>query len=92
MPYTASLLRSVPDPDVPVHRLLAIPGQPPDLTVEVDACPFAPRCPAVVERCTQEAPPLEPVLPGRLSACWRAHEPENWPAALAEAAAGRTPA
>jgi oligopeptide/dipeptide ABC transporter ATP-binding protein len=92
MPYTAALLRSVPDPDVPVHRLLTIPGQPPDLMQDIEACPFAPRCPAVVDRCTRELPPLEPVLPGRLSACWRAHEPERWPAALAEAAAGRTPA
>ena len=25
-PYTAALLRSVPDPDQPVHRLLTIPG------------------------------------------------------------------
>jgi oligopeptide/dipeptide ABC transporter ATP-binding protein len=92
MPYTAALLRSVPDPDVPVHRLLTIPGQPPDLMEEVEACPFAPRCPAVVQRCTEEVPPLMPVLPGRTSACWRAHEPENWPTALAEAAAGGTPA
>jgi oligopeptide/dipeptide ABC transporter ATP-binding protein len=92
MPYTAALLRSVPDPDVPVDRLLTIPGQPPDLVQDIDACPFAPRCPAVIERCTREIPPLELVLPGRLSACWRAHEPQNWPAELAEAAAGRTPA
>ena len=92
MPYTAALLRSVPDPDVPVHRLLTIPGQPPDLMDDHDACPFSPRCPAVVDRCTRQAPPLEAVLPGRTSACWRAHEPERWPTALAEAAAGGTPA
>ncbi len=92
MPYTAALLRSVPDPDVPGHRLLTIPGQPPDLMEDIDACPFAPRCPAVVQRCTEEVPPLAPVLPGRLSACWRAHEPERWPTALAEAAAGEVPA
>jgi oligopeptide/dipeptide ABC transporter ATP-binding protein len=91
MPYTAALLRSVPDPDVPVHRLLTIPGQPPDLMEQVEACSFAPRCPAVVARCTEEIPPLLPVLPGRTSACWRASEPEKWPTALAEAAAGGTP-
>jgi oligopeptide/dipeptide ABC transporter ATP-binding protein len=89
MPYTAALLRSVPDPDQPVHRLLTIAGSPPDLLVDVPGCPFAPRCPAVVDRCTKETPPLAPVSPGRASACWRSHEPEAWPTALAEAATGK---
>jgi oligopeptide/dipeptide ABC transporter ATP-binding protein len=87
-PYTAALLRSVPDPDQPVHRLLAIPGQPPDLMDPIPGCPFAPRCPAVVDRCTTERPPLDPVGRGHSSACWRAHEPERWPGPIAEAAAG----
>jgi oligopeptide/dipeptide ABC transporter ATP-binding protein len=91
MPYTAALLRSVPDPDVPVHRLLTIPGQPPDLLEAVEACPFAPRCPAVIPRCTEEVPPLVSVLPGRTSACWRAHEPERWLAALTETAVREPP-
>ena len=81
MPYTAALLRSVPDPDLPVHRLLTIPGQPPDLMAEQPGCPFAPRCPAVVDRCLELRPPLAPV-DGRLAACWRAEEPEQWPSAL----------
>jgi oligopeptide/dipeptide ABC transporter ATP-binding protein len=84
-PYTAALLQAVPDPDQPVHRLLGIPGQPPDLMVEQVGCSFAPRCPAAVERCTQERPPLAPVHPGRSSACWRAQDHEHWPRALAEA-------
>jgi oligopeptide/dipeptide ABC transporter ATP-binding protein len=87
-PYTAALLRSVPDPDQPVHRLLTIPGQPPDLMDPITGCPFAPRCPAVVDRCRDELPPLLPVGLGHSSACWRAHEPERWPAAIAEAATG----
>jgi oligopeptide/dipeptide ABC transporter ATP-binding protein len=66
-PYTAALLRSVPDPDQPVHRLLTITGQPPDLMQPIAGCPFAPRCPAVVDRCVQERPPLSGVgqLPGQ---------------------------
>jgi oligopeptide/dipeptide ABC transporter ATP-binding protein len=88
MPYTAALLRSVPDPDQPVHRLLTIPGAPPDLLDELPGCSFAPRCPAALARCEHELPPLEQVAPGHTSACWRAHEPERWPTALAEAAAG----
>lgn len=87
-PYTAALLRSVPDPDQPVHRLLSIDGQPPDLMQPITGCSFAPRCPAVVGRCTTELPPLKSVYHGRASACWRAHEPEQWPAAIAEEATG----
>ncbi len=84
-PYTAALLRSVPDPDLPVHRLLTIAGQPPDLMQPITGCSFAPRCPAAVERCSVDLPPLRSVHHGRSSACWRAHEPERWPQALAEA-------
>lgn len=87
-PYTAALLRSVPDPDAPVHRLLSIPGQPPDLMDAVPGCSFAPRCPAVIDRCVVERPPLLPVEPGHASACWRADDSQHWPRAIAEAAAG----
>ena len=85
-PYTAALLRSVPDPDQPVHRLLTIAGQPPDLLHPLPGCPFAPRCPAVVERCRTEVPPLLDVSAGHQSACWRCHEPEDWPQVISEAA------
>jgi oligopeptide/dipeptide ABC transporter ATP-binding protein len=85
-PYTAALLRSVPDPDQPVHRLLTIAGQPPDLMQPTTPCPFAPRCPAQVERCLTDVPPLMSVGHGHTSACWRADEPEAWPTAIAEVA------
>ncbi len=91
-PYTAALLRSVPDPDLPVHRLLTISGQPPDLLQVAPGCAFAPRCPAVIDRCTTERPPLTPVsvaaggASGHTSACWRSHEPERWPTGLIDAA------
>jgi oligopeptide/dipeptide ABC transporter ATP-binding protein len=85
-PYTAALLRSVPDPDQPVHRLLTIPGQPPDLMQPTTPCPFAPRCPAQVERCVTEVPPLLPVGHRHGSACWRADEPETWPRVIGEVA------
>ena len=81
-PYTAALLRSVPDPDLPVHRLLTIAGAPPDLMHPIAGCSFAPRCPAAIDRCATELPPLRSVHHGRSSACWRAHEPEQWASAL----------
>lgn len=34
-------------------------------------CPYALRCPLCVERCTREAPPLDPVAPGRWVRCFR---------------------
>jgi len=93
-PYTAALLRSVPDPDQPGRGVRVIAGQPPDLMEALPGCPFAPRCPAVVERCRDEVPPLLDVGPGaspvpgrgHSSACWRSHEPERWPGAVGEVA------
>jgi oligopeptide transport system ATP-binding protein len=70
-PYTWSLLRSIPrldsdnrDPLVPIE------GLPPDLTNPPSGCPFHPRCSFAVEKCTKELPPLEPVGPTQLAACW----------------------
>ena len=72
-PYTLGLLRSVPRLDEPRRaRLAPIEGQPPDMTRLPPGCSFAPRCAFRVERCTEEAPPLEVVSPGHLSACWEA--------------------
>ncbi len=84
-PYTAALLRSVPDPDQPVHRLLTIAGQPPDLMDDLTGCSFAPRCPAVIDKCRVEVPPLRELAGRRESACWRADDPQHWPADIAEA-------
>jgi oligopeptide/dipeptide ABC transporter ATP-binding protein len=80
-PYTYALLRSVPDPDALVHRLLTIPGQPPDLTVAPAGCSFAPRCPFVETACTEHDPPLVSVLgdPAHLSACLRWETAGYWP-------------
>ncbi len=80
-PYTYALLRSVPDPDVPVHRLLTIPGQPPDLTNPVQGCSFAPRCPFSEPECTAQDPPLI-LMPGdgsHGSACIRWDTAPQWP-------------
>ncbi len=91
-PYTAALLRSVPDPDEPVHRLLTIAGAPPDLMDELPGCAFAPRCPAAIDRCAGEQPPLVGLRRGRASACWRADDVEHWPSAIAGPAEGGVPA
>ena len=72
MPYTASLLASIPTMDAPVHsRLAVIPGRPPDLVTTTEGCRFAPRCDRVESRCRQEEPPLVAGdAPGHEYRCW----------------------
>ena len=73
MPYTKSLLRSIPRLEDPSHtRLMAIPGRPPDLVNPPKGCPFSPRCPYARERCVEERPPLVtvPGAPEHTYACW----------------------
>ena len=74
-PYSVGLLDSLPKIDAArKERLIPIKGLPPDLLKEATGCPFAPRCPYVIERCREENPPLIPVAPEHYSACWRADE------------------
>jgi peptide/nickel transport system ATP-binding protein len=72
MPYTKSLMRSIPKLDAPSHtRLLTIPGRPPDLVNPPKGCPFAPRCAYARQRCVDERPPLIPAAtPEHVYACW----------------------
>jgi oligopeptide/dipeptide ABC transporter ATP-binding protein len=70
MPYTSALLGAVPRLDRPAHTALpVVQGRPPDLSVEVKGCPFAPRCPRAGDKCA-ERPPLEERMPGHWYACW----------------------
>ncbi len=70
-PYTWSLLRSIPLLDAEGHEpLRAIEGMPPDLINLPTGCAFHPRCAFRINRCTRETPPLEPVGPTQMAACW----------------------
>jgi peptide/nickel transport system ATP-binding protein len=72
MPYTAGLLGSVPRLDSPQGtRLVPIPGAPPSLAALPDGCPFAPRCPLVIEQCRTAEPDLLPVGLMHTAACIR---------------------
>jgi oligopeptide/dipeptide ABC transporter ATP-binding protein len=74
-PYTAGLLRSLPRLDgPPVPRLPSIPGQPPEPSVEIPGCSFAPRCPMRIPACEERLPPLLSFGPDHHSACIRAEE------------------
>jgi peptide/nickel transport system ATP-binding protein len=72
MPYTKSLMRSIPKLSDPSHtRLATIPGRPPDLVNPPLGCNFAPRCMYALPKCHVEEPPLTPTAdPKRVFACW----------------------
>ncbi|MGO1465684.1 MAG: dipeptide ABC transporter ATP-binding protein [Candidatus Corynebacterium faecigallinarum] len=60
MPYTVGLLGSTPRVDRPSDEpLTPIVGTPPLLVDLPPGCPFADRCPAVIDACRTEEPPLE---------------------------------
>jgi oligopeptide transport system ATP-binding protein len=70
MPYTWSLLRSLPRLDeTSKSELLAIPGAPPSLINKPEGCPFHPRCPFVKDECRRVEPALEDKRPGHEAAC-----------------------
>jgi oligopeptide/dipeptide ABC transporter ATP-binding protein len=78
-PYTFGLLQSVPRLDTSRRRALQpIAGSPRNMLSPPDSCPFAPRCPNVIETCTQVLPPLEPVEVGHRIACFNPVPADLW--------------
>ena len=69
-PYTAGLMRSVPQDVAPRTRLYSVPGTPPSLHALPTGCAFAPRCQNVQQICHTMRPPLDRVGPDRLAACF----------------------
>jgi oligopeptide/dipeptide ABC transporter ATP-binding protein len=74
-PYTEGLLQSLPAYGGERSRLRAIPGTPPSPINVPAGCPFAARCPYVMDRCRSELPTLEIAgeEPDHLSRCWLPH-------------------
>ena len=72
MPYTKSLMRSIPKMEDPSHtRLATISGRPPDLVNPPKGCRFAPRCAYALDHCRNEEPPLVAAEePNHFYACW----------------------
>jgi len=71
-PYTRALLASVPVLDGDRVHLQSIAGQVPSLADLGDFCPFADRCPIVVDRCRAQAPPSTSFGDRQRVFCWRA--------------------
>ncbi len=59
-PYTKALLGSMPRLGSK-EKLLAIPGQPPDLATLPPGCAFHPRCPEALPDCSAKQPPEVPL-------------------------------
>jgi peptide/nickel transport system ATP-binding protein len=71
-PYTQALLKSIPRLNTAVAKVLPeIHGVPVNITADLRACPFEPRCQYASDRCRQQLPALEPTdQTGHYSACW----------------------
>ncbi|MCS6848525.1 MAG: ABC transporter ATP-binding protein [Anaerolineae bacterium] len=70
-PYTEGLLKSVPVLGRKGKQaLVPIKGMVPSPTEAIRGCPFAERCPHVMDICRERAPALTEVAPGHLAACW----------------------
>ncbi|KAA0960723.1 MULTISPECIES: ABC transporter ATP-binding protein [Microbacterium] len=82
MPYSIGLLGAIPRVDKSEKQpLVPIKGNPPLLIDLPDACPFADRCPIVMDACRTREPELLPVTTGtdaaHSAACIRANEIED---------------
>lgn len=70
-PYTMALLQALPRADRRREKnLKSIQGAPPNLLVEPNGCPFAPRCEFVQEKCIQQNPQLVNIEETHKVACW----------------------
>jgi oligopeptide/dipeptide ABC transporter ATP-binding protein len=69
-PYTKALLSAVPIPEPGAgRRRIVLAGDVPSPIAPPPGCPFHPRCPVAVERCSTERPALREVAPSHFSAC-----------------------
>jgi len=73
-PYTAGLMRSIPQLDQESRRLYSIPGNVPTPRDMPKGCAFAPRCEHATRRCFEEPPSLVQVGEGHRAACWISRE------------------
>ena len=71
-PYTRALLGANPIDDPSDRKpMVVLEGDVPSPLNPPPGCPFAGRCPEVVDRCRQEMPPLQVKVDGRSIACWQ---------------------
>lgn len=70
-PYTKGLLQSVPSVKLGERQeLYKMAGEPPNLTHPPSGCRFHPRCPDVMQICSQQEPNFQEIQPGHWVKCW----------------------
>ena len=71
-PYTQALISAIPisDPNLTRERIL-LDGEVPSPLNPPSGCRFHPRCPVVMDKCSQGEPELAQVSPGHLVSCFR---------------------
>jgi len=74
-PYTMGLLEAFPNIHGPVKGLVALPGSPPNLALDLVGCRFAPRCPRKEALCEEEDPPETLLHGNHVAFCHFAGEP-----------------
>ncbi len=71
-PYTQALMSAIPIPDPTIKReRIILQGDVPSPLNPPKGCRFHPRCPVVMDACSQTEPPLLEVKPGHWVACLR---------------------
>ncbi|MCC6145018.1 MAG: ABC transporter ATP-binding protein [Candidatus Hydrogenedentes bacterium] len=75
-PYTQALMASMPSVQTAGGDLYTIPGLPPDLSVRIEGCPFAPRCEYAEAICREDCCALKEVSGGHRTACVRVQRGE----------------
>lgn len=70
-PYTKGLLQSLPKIENGTkQRLIPIKGNPPNLAFEIKGCPFAERCPYVMDICKEKQPKYFYKDKNHRAMCW----------------------
>jgi oligopeptide transport system ATP-binding protein len=74
-PYTRALQKSIPALQPKGAALYTIPGMPPDLSRNIEGCPFVPRCEFAQEQCNQPVALID-IAPKHATACLRVQKKE----------------
>ena len=70
-PYTKALMSAIPVPNPRMKRQrIILKGDVPSPLNPPRGCRFHPRCPAAVEKCSQEEPQFKELAPEHWVACW----------------------
>ncbi|WP_289139472.1 ABC transporter ATP-binding protein [uncultured Brevibacillus sp.] len=67
-PYTKALFSAIPDVKSPRERML-LKGDVPNPLSLPDGCPFHPRCPVAIDKCSKEGPTLRTIATRHAVSC-----------------------